>query len=254
MMLTNQQLDTLKKELLDLKSDTKETLNGDSGILDDQNMHESTGELSTYDNHPADMGTELFDREMDMALSVHEEDQLEKINEALSNMETGTYGKCKVCNEDIAFERLQAIPYAATCKAHAEGQDIPDDRPVEEDYLSSASDESFRREDKRDGIRDYEDSFDEVARYGTSETPSDFTEDHDSYDELYRDDIREGFTEEYEQFTGNDITGQEKEVFQTENARHYEQQLDEEDLDTPFGDLPYDKTDGYVEDDDSTKE
>ncbi|HHY59635.1 MAG TPA: conjugal transfer protein TraR, partial [Clostridia bacterium] len=33
-----------------------------------QSMRDSTGELSFYDNHPADMGNELFERGKDVAL------------------------------------------------------------------------------------------------------------------------------------------------------------------------------------------
>ena len=36
-----------------------------------ESAQEAVGELSMYDNHPGDMGTELFEREKDMALNVH---------------------------------------------------------------------------------------------------------------------------------------------------------------------------------------
>ncbi|MEM5591840.1 hypothetical protein AAHH67_09065 [Niallia circulans] len=39
---------------------------------------ESVGELSSYDNHPADLGTELFEREKDSALEQHDQSELEK--------------------------------------------------------------------------------------------------------------------------------------------------------------------------------
>ena len=32
---------------------------------------DSTGELSNYDNHPADTGTDLYEREKDIALNEH---------------------------------------------------------------------------------------------------------------------------------------------------------------------------------------
>src|SRR5699024_9723026 len=53
---------------------------------------ESLGELSNYDNHPADTGTELFERGKDIALHQHREKELEDINEALHAIEEGTYG------------------------------------------------------------------------------------------------------------------------------------------------------------------
>ncbi|MDI4707131.1 hypothetical protein MKZ48_21445, partial [Pseudoalteromonas shioyasakiensis] len=44
---------------------------------------ESVGDLSNYDNHPADQGTELFERGKDLALNEHTEKELQDINEAL---------------------------------------------------------------------------------------------------------------------------------------------------------------------------
>src|SRR5699024_11236237 len=54
---------------------------------------EAIGELSSYDNHPADLGTELFERGKDLALTDHAESELERINEALHALEEGSYGK-----------------------------------------------------------------------------------------------------------------------------------------------------------------
>lgn len=52
---------------------------------------DSVGELSSYDNHPGDLGTELFERGKDLALVDHAERELEKINEALH---AATMGPC----------------------------------------------------------------------------------------------------------------------------------------------------------------
>ncbi|VEF47140.1 TraR/DksA family transcriptional regulator [Bacillus freudenreichii] len=245
-MLTDRQLNKLKEMLIEEKHNLQGTIDAEDGILEHETEKEST-ELSSYDNHPADLGTELYEREKDMALSVHEEDQLGKVEAALSLMENGTYGQCKVCGKDIPYDRLEAIPYTTTCMEHTLEQSIPDDRPNEEDYLKPAYDNSFAGRHKEEGIRDYHDSFQEVAKYGTSETPSDFEGDYDSYGDLYDDEISDGFTEEYEMFTGNDITASESKVFQTEKEREYEDILDDAGTDTTFGDLPYKYTDGYVD-------
>ncbi|RWR05929.1 TraR/DksA C4-type zinc finger protein [Siminovitchia fortis] len=245
-MLTEQQLNTLKNMLLEEKQNLQGTIDAEDGILEHESEKESL-ELSSYDNHPADLGTELYEREKDMALSVHEEDQLGKVEAALSSMDKGTYGKCEICGKEIPYDRLEAIPYATTCTEHTSERSIPDDRPAEQDYLKPAYDNSFSGRHKEGGIRDYHDSFQEVAKYGTSETPSDFEGDYNSYDELYRDKIKDGFTEEYEMFTGNDMKADDVEVYQTDDEREYEEELDDEGTDTPFGDLPYHQTDGYVD-------
>lgn len=247
-LLTKPQLNKLKKMLLEEKENLQETVNSTNGILSHEKEKDNM-ELSSYDNHPADLGTELYEREKDMALSVHEEDQLGKVEAALSSMEKGTYGKCEICEKDIPYDRLEAIPYATTCMEHTPEHSISEDSPAELDYLKPAYDNSFAGRHKEDGIRDYHDSFQEVAKYGTSETPSDFEGDFDSYEELYHDEIRDGFTEDYEMFTGNDMKGNNVEVFNTDDEQEYKDVLDDERIDTPFGDLPYHQTDGYVDKD-----
>jgi YteA family regulatory protein len=76
---------------------------------------ESMGELSMYDNHPADVATETFEREKNEALIRNAETILKRINMALESMEKGTYGVCRECNEHISPERLEVLPYAVTC-------------------------------------------------------------------------------------------------------------------------------------------
>ncbi|MDQ7861445.1 TraR/DksA C4-type zinc finger protein [Peribacillus frigoritolerans] len=80
---------------------------------------ESVGELSSYDNHPADLGTELFEMERNQALDEHAQSEMEKIDEALKAMEEGSYGHCKTCNKEIPIERLEALPSTLYCVEHA---------------------------------------------------------------------------------------------------------------------------------------
>ena len=44
-----------------------------------------------------------------------EERLIEEINAALARMDQGLYGRCEACRQDIAKERLQAVPYARQC-------------------------------------------------------------------------------------------------------------------------------------------
>jgi len=41
------------------------------------------------------------------------------IDRALSRIDDGTYGRCERCGDPIAYERLEAIPWAALCIEHA---------------------------------------------------------------------------------------------------------------------------------------
>lgn len=81
------------------------------------------GHDSKSPTHMAELGTETF--EQDFSLGVVERDQsvLEKINDALTRIEKGTYGLCKGCLAEgkppsragIPKARLKAVPYADEC-------------------------------------------------------------------------------------------------------------------------------------------
>jgi len=40
---------------------------------------------------------------------------IDQIDQALAKIDEGTYGVCEDCGEQIAFERLEAIPFATLC-------------------------------------------------------------------------------------------------------------------------------------------
>ncbi|MFC4402066.1 TraR/DksA C4-type zinc finger protein [Gracilibacillus xinjiangensis] len=82
-------------------------------------LDEEIGELTTFNNHPADLGTELYERERDIALERNREQELEEINRALEAVDDGTYHLCIVCGKEIEEERLLTIPTTRYCVQHA---------------------------------------------------------------------------------------------------------------------------------------
>ena len=131
-MLDAKQIAALKKDLLETKNHLM-TTEEETDIKN--SAQDASGELSMYENHPGDMGTELFDREKNLALNVHATAELTKIDNALKAMDEGSYGTCDVCGTQIPFERLEAVPYTTVCIEHAIDTKIARDRPVEEDVL-----------------------------------------------------------------------------------------------------------------------
>jgi YteA family regulatory protein len=248
-MLSTNQLDTLNKKLEKEKQEIKRQMNinhkyNNMGEI----LRETVDELSAYDNHPADLASELVDRQREVALEEHRVQELEKINTALEAIENGDYGKCQVCAEEIPFERLEALPTALYCVNHSLETAGGDDRPVEEDLLEPAEVNTFRH-NSRDGIVDTEDSFEEVARFGTSETPSDLVGDYDSFNELYnKGKNEESYTEDYETYSATDITGKQKNVLPSRKLEEYQELLDRKGMDSKIGDIPYKKGDSYLED------
>jgi DnaK suppressor protein len=71
-------------------------------------------ELSDYDQHPADTGSETFEREKDLSILEQLEGELAEIQAALRRIDEGTYGIDEVTGETIPAERLEAVPTART--------------------------------------------------------------------------------------------------------------------------------------------
>jgi RNA polymerase-binding transcription factor DksA len=71
-------------------------------------------ELSDYDQHPADSGSDTFEREKDLGLLDDLEAEYAELQAALERVDAGTYGIDEVTGEPIDPERLAASPAART--------------------------------------------------------------------------------------------------------------------------------------------
>lgn len=144
-------------------------------------MGDSLSELSTYDNHPADIGDELFERSKDLALRDNAHVMLESVETALERVKTGAYGKCTHCGKEIEEARLEVIPWASQC-IHCKKQEELDvtPRPLEEAVLAPPFHRTFLDTAEFDNVGfDGEDSWQAVARYGSSDTPQDIPGSYD---------------------------------------------------------------------------
>ncbi|MEW6274563.1 MAG: TraR/DksA C4-type zinc finger protein [Bacillota bacterium] len=130
-------------------------------------MSDSLGELSLYDNNPADIGSELFERSKDFALRENVRLRLRAIEEALAKIAAGTYGVCELCGAQIPLERLNAVPHTTTCYyCRRQTEKSPDQstRPVEEEVIEEVYNQSF---DEAIGNAEYdlEDTWQDLARF-----------------------------------------------------------------------------------------
>ena len=57
------------------------------------------------------------DRELDMALSDREIQDIGEVSRALQRLRSGDYGRCGDCGTDIPFDRLKVEPQAQRCVA-----------------------------------------------------------------------------------------------------------------------------------------
>lgn len=137
-----------------------------------QSLSDATGELSTVDNHPADIGTETFERARDLAVDDKMNDELTQVNHALKLIEQGQYGTCQVCGKDIPFERLEALPYTMYCIEHTPRQNNSEDRPIEEEVITPPPSGAGEKRQHNKGKFDDADAWEHVEEYGTSNSPA----------------------------------------------------------------------------------
>ena len=149
-------------------------------------------ELSHYDNHPAEIATELFQVELNSALKVHEEFLLGEIHDALKRIDDGVFGKCAFCGKDINVQRLEAIPYTRLCRDCEDSRRLDPEivaktRPNEELVFDAPFGRKYlnrREDDEYEGL----DYFNDVEKYGSSDSPQDLGGYHD-YEEFYTNEI-----------------------------------------------------------------
>lgn len=203
------QSDTIffKYLLVGLKRDSEERIHSFKSSHNaeaDLNIETST-ELSNYDNHPADIGTQLFDFEMNLALAGNEEEYIRQIERSLKKIDDGTYGTCEMCGKDIDKERLKVKPYAISCiecerKDEEESKLAKPRRPVEEEILFPAFGRkhlNLREDDEHEGM----DQLNDLIKYGSSDSPQDMGGYWD-YDEYYTNEIdKQGVVDDMDQIS-----------------------------------------------------
>ncbi len=210
--MTEEQKKQLRAELEREKADLEKRLHQDDRYGLNRAMNDSVGELSGYDNHPADLGTEMFERGKDIALNEQDEHRLAEVKEALQRMEEGTYGQCIVCGIQIPLERLEAVPATLYCREHAPDPELSERRPVEEQIIYPPFGEHFNDGNDERNAFDAEDAWQEVEQYGTS-NPADVYGGVRDYNEVTIDhNERQGYTMDMEGFTITDAVGRTEEI------------------------------------------
>lgn len=225
--LTNAQLRSLRSRLIVEKAAAEQRLASSEHYGLDASLRDESGDLSAYDNHPADAATETYERGKDLALHEQEELHLNRINAALAAMEEGRYGQCLTCGEPIPLARLQALPDSLYCVAHSPRQEVSDRRPAEESFMQPPFGRTSM-DDHEDGYNgfDGEDAWQIVESWGNSDSPA-MSENRDvtSYDEIgIEADEADGYVESFESFVATDITGSHRYIVRNRTYNDYMEQ------------------------------
>ncbi|MES2525023.1 MAG: TraR/DksA C4-type zinc finger protein [Gemmatimonadota bacterium] len=123
--MSKKHLTHFEKRLLEERRRVLKEL-GHHGEAFGPNSQEADGDTSAYSFHMADQGTDAMEREKAFLFVSQEGRFLWHIDQALRRLYKSpeTFGKCHNCGEDIAFERLDALPHARfciSCKQREEG-------------------------------------------------------------------------------------------------------------------------------------
>lgn len=107
MSLSDEQLETLKQKLLDLKEQITERLRSVSEQARPVELSQPIGRLARMDA--------LQSQQMARTQRRRDESQLMMVGAALARIRQGTYGECLRCEEPIGFERLEISPETSLC-------------------------------------------------------------------------------------------------------------------------------------------
>lgn len=165
----------------------------------------SPSELSNYDNHPAELGTELYHLELNNALRVHEENILQDIRDALARIDNGTYGSCSRCGTEIPAPRLEALPYVRFClNCEDDMENVPARQFTFRVDKSRSLDAPFGRKymnRREDDEHEGSDQINDLMKYGSSDSPQDMGGYHD-YEEYYTNEVdRQGIVDDMDRIS-----------------------------------------------------
>jgi RNA polymerase-binding transcription factor DksA len=116
MPLTDKQRRHLEKRLKEERARALKLVNSIVADRSGSSQQEGSGDLSVMPFHPADIGTDTMDEELDESNATRASRELTEIDEALERLykSPGQFGRCEDGRE-IPFERLDIIPWARSC-------------------------------------------------------------------------------------------------------------------------------------------
>ena len=113
----------LKRMLLSRQREMQNELKGKIRSIRAEGSQKDHAAIDPDDSLDADSQDDI-----EFALVQMKAETLNKINEALSRLEQGTYGDCFECGEEIAAARLRALPFALRCKDCEEAFEMAEQR------------------------------------------------------------------------------------------------------------------------------
>lgn len=114
--LTKQQLDKLRKQLVDRQG----VLAGEVRAKREQAAAQVGDEAMGVTGDAGDESVLRMNTDLDIQEASRDVEELNYIDAALRRMDDGSYGLCQECGQEIGFPRLQVQPTALRCIADQE--------------------------------------------------------------------------------------------------------------------------------------
>ena len=114
MPLTTKQLQHLEKRLHQERARLLEQLQDFTEEESSEDSQDLASDLSKFPTHPADLGTDVANEELEASVSTRRSAEIAEIDAALERLATSpaTFGLDEQSGEEIPFARLDIIPYA----------------------------------------------------------------------------------------------------------------------------------------------
>jgi len=112
--MTKAELASYRQKLVALR----QRLSGDVTSLAEEALNadeQASANLSHVPLHPADLGTDAYERQLTQDLLENDKQTLAEIVAALERIVEGSFGLCEECRKEIPETRLQALPHTRYC-------------------------------------------------------------------------------------------------------------------------------------------
>lgn len=118
MPLSKAKREHLEHRLLDERARALRALGRSVSEHASEDEQDRAGDLTSVPFHPADLGTDTMQEELDASNATRVSSELAEIDAALDRLYRAPdkFGLCEDTGREIPFERLEIIPWARTCE------------------------------------------------------------------------------------------------------------------------------------------
>lgn len=110
-------LEDRRREIVSALHEKMKGVRADGGTMSQQGV---------LDEGEASEGS--IQEDIELALIQMKAETLNRIDEALARLETGVYGNCVECGDEISSPRLRALPFAVRCRDCEEAREVAEQR------------------------------------------------------------------------------------------------------------------------------